>query len=63
MKDVHVDVCYISMDSNLKNSSPILFNKILYKTVKLTFKIHPKWNFASLKLKFGMLDWDCVRIQ
>jgi hypothetical protein len=22
-----------------------------------------KWSFYNLKLKFGMLDWHCVRIE
>jgi len=38
MKDVRMDVPYISMQSNLKNSSPLVFKKILCKTTKIDFK-------------------------
>jgi len=33
------------------------------KAQRLASKIHPKWNFGFLKLKFGMLDWEWVRIE
>jgi len=42
MKDVCVDALYISMQLNYKNSSPIVFNKILCKTTKIDFKNSPK---------------------
>jgi len=44
-KDVHVDVPYICMKSNKKNSSPIVFNKILCKTIKINLKNSPKMDF------------------
>jgi hypothetical protein len=34
MKDVHMDVSYISMQSNFKNSSPKLLDQFLHKTTK-----------------------------
>jgi len=63
MKDVHVDVLYKSMQLNLKDSSPIVYNKILCETMGIDFKNSPKMEFCYLKLKFGIIDWDCVRIQ
>jgi len=47
MKDVHMDVPYISMHSNFKNSSPIVFMKILSKTTKIDFK-----NSSKIELLF-----------
>jgi len=38
MKDMRMDVLYISMQSNFKKSSPIVFKKILFKTTKIDFK-------------------------
>jgi len=35
----------------------------LVKPWILNEAIHQKWSFGSWKLKFGMLDWDCVRIE
>jgi hypothetical protein len=35
MKDVHMDVCYISMQSKIKNSSPMIFNRLSYKTLNI----------------------------
>jgi len=46
----------------LKKFTTNCFNKILCKTIIIDFKICQKWNFAFSKLKFGMLEWDCVRI-
>jgi len=37
-----MDVPYISMQLNLKNSSPIVFNKIICKIMKIDFKNSPK---------------------
>jgi len=45
MKDVYMDVPYIFTQSNLKNSLPIVFNKILCKTRKINFKKLPKIKF------------------
>jgi len=45
MKDVHIDVPYISMQPNLKNSLLIVFSKILCKTMKIDFKNSPKIEF------------------
>ena len=63
MKDVHTNVNYISMQLNEKNSSPIVFYKILYKTMKKDFKNSVKMKISILKLKFGRLEWDCMRIE
>jgi hypothetical protein len=30
---VHMDVCYISMQSKIKNSSPMIFDQLSYKTL------------------------------
>jgi len=46
---VHVDVSYISMQSNLKNSSPMIFNQLSYKTM------NSKWN-NSLKVEFCFFE-------
>jgi len=51
MKDVRMDVPYISMQSNLKNSWPIVFNKILYKTTKIDFKNSPKMDFFFFEIE------------
>jgi hypothetical protein len=48
---------------NSNNSSPSVFNRILCKTIKIDLRNSPKMKFGFLKLKLGMLDWDCVRIQ
>jgi hypothetical protein len=50
MTDMHMDVSYISMQSNFKNSSPMIFDQLSCKIL-------------NIKLKFGMLDWHCVRIE
>jgi len=62
MKDVQMDVPYISIQLNWKNSSPILFNKILCKNTKNGFRNSPKLEFWFLELEFGMLDWDWVEL-
>jgi len=56
MKDVHMDVPYISMQSNLKNSSPIVFSKILCKNTKIDFKNSPKIEFFFFEIKI----WTCL---
>jgi len=50
MKDVHMDVPYISMQLDSKNLSPIVFNKILCKTMKTDFKNLPKMEFCFSKI-------------
>jgi hypothetical protein len=35
MKDVHMDVSYISMLLNIKNSSPMIFDQLSYKTLNI----------------------------
>jgi hypothetical protein len=35
MKDVHMDVSYISMQSNIKDSSPMIFDQLTYKTLNI----------------------------
>jgi len=45
MKDVHMDVPYTSVQSNLKNSSPIVFNEILCKPTKIDFKNSSEMEF------------------
>jgi len=46
MKDVCMDVPYISMQLDSKNLSPIVFNKILCKTMRIDFKNSPKMKFC-----------------
>jgi hypothetical protein len=35
MKDVHMDVYYISMQSKIKNSSQMIFDRLSYKTLNI----------------------------
>jgi len=56
MKDVLMDVPYISMQSNLTNSSPTIFNKILCKTTKIDFKNSPKMEFCFFEIEI----WICL---
>jgi hypothetical protein len=63
MKDVHMDVSYISMQSNFKNSSSMILDQLSCKTRILNETFHQKWSFHFLKLKLGMLDWHCIRIE
>jgi hypothetical protein len=35
MKDVHMDVSYISMQSNIKNSSPLIFDQLSCNTLNI----------------------------
>jgi len=56
MKDVHMDVPYISMQSNLKNSSPIVCSKILCKNTKIDFKNLPKIEYCFFEIKI----WICL---
>jgi len=51
MKDGYMDVAYISMQFNLKDSSTIVFNKIICKIMKIDFKNSPKINFSFLETK------------
>jgi len=46
MKDVQMVVPYISTQLNLKNSSPIIFNKILCKTIEIGFRNSSKMEFC-----------------
>jgi len=46
MKDVHINVTYIHLQSNSKNSSPIVPNEILYKTMKISFNNSPTMEFC-----------------
>jgi len=66
MKDVHMNVFYISKESNLKNSTTMFFRQLSCETiliVNLNEVVHQNWNFLFLNLKFGMLDWDSIRIE
>jgi hypothetical protein len=45
MKDVHMDVSYISMQSNFKNSSPMIFDQLSYKTMNIKHNNLPKIEF------------------
>jgi len=51
MKDVHMDVPYIPKQLNLKNSSPVVHNKILCKTMEIDFKNSPKMEFWLFEIK------------
>jgi len=51
MKDVYMDVPYISMQSNFKKSSPIFSNKIFCKTIKIDLKNSPKMEFCFLEVE------------
>jgi len=51
MKNVHMDVPYKSMKLNKKHSSPTVFNKIIYKIMKIDFKNSPKIKFYFLETK------------
>jgi len=42
MKDVRMDVPFIPMQSNYKNSSLVVINKIKCKTMKIDLKNSPK---------------------
>jgi len=46
-----MDVPYISMQLNLKNSSSIVVNKIICKIMKIDFENSPKINFWFLETK------------
>jgi hypothetical protein len=35
MKDVQMDVCYICMQSKIKNSSPMIFDQLSSKTLNI----------------------------
>ena len=37
MKDMHIDICCISMQSNLKNLPPIACNQISCRIMKIDF--------------------------
>jgi len=63
IKDVQKDVFYILKHLNSENSSPIVFYKLSCKAMKFNKDNSIKWMFASLKLKFGMFNWDCIRVQ
>jgi len=45
-------VPYIPMQLNYKNSSPIVFNKILRKTMKIDFKNSPKMEIFFFETQF-----------
>jgi len=51
MKDVRMDALYISTQSNLKNSLPMVFNKILCKSMEIGFKNSPKMEFCFLGIE------------
>ncbi len=57
-----VDASYISMQSNLKNHHQCFSINFHLKLGMFNETIHPKWSFAFLELKFGMLDWDSIKI-
>jgi len=50
MKDVHIDVPYISMQFNLKNS-PIAFYKTWCETMKIDFKNSPEMEFSFFEVE------------
>jgi len=56
MKDVRMDVPYISTQLNLKNSPPIVFKKILCKTTKIDFKNSPEMKFCFSEIEI----WICL---
>jgi len=51
MKEVHMDIPYISMQLDSKNLSQIVFNKIVYKSMKIDFKNSPKMKFCFFETR------------
>jgi hypothetical protein len=45
MKDVHIDVSYISIQSSFKNSLPMILDQLSCKTLNIKWNISPKMEF------------------
>jgi len=56
-----MDVSYILLQLNDKNSSSMFFNELHVKSLKFNKTIHQEWSFGFLKSKFGICDQNCLR--